>query len=120
MANDAVVLLVDAGEEAGDVHERNEGDVEGVAETDEAGGLGAADTVAVEGAEQSQGFNHRKRGGHKRRSSWLRLPHLLSMSRHPAECAGLLPTTPTVLPSILARHVVMLGAKVGIISNTVE
>src|SRR6185437_739539 len=47
--DDAAVLLVGAGEEAGDVDERAEGDVEAVAEADEARGLDAGLDVEAPG-----------------------------------------------------------------------
>src|SRR5206468_3585231 len=51
VADDAAVLLLDAGHEAGDVLEGDEGDVEGVAEADEARALDAGVDVEDSGEE---------------------------------------------------------------------
>ncbi len=102
MPNDAAVLLVHAGQEARNVDERHQGDVEGVAEAHEAGALDrGVDVQATCASCVSLNYSYLKRVNRKL----------------PAACLGLLPTMPTVLPFMRPKPVTMFFAKRGMISK---
>ena len=70
MPDDAVVLLGDPGQVAGDVHEGHDWQVEGVAVTDEAAGLVRG--IDVEAARHDLGLIGDDPDGRPRRSRWWR------------------------------------------------